>query len=407
MTAFDGGTDRRDLVGRALLCAGLLALLVYSVRSSFALSIGQRDPAAAYRIAPWNARISAAYAGSLLVPDVKPEQVKRAAAIARGALVRDPTNASAAATIATATAYTNDVPRARSQFLYSERLSRRLLAAQLWLIEDSVTRGDVPGALKHYDTALRASSSAGRLLYPILAKAISDPNVRQSVGEVLSAKPLWGPEFLTEIGLRGPDFVAASDLFVLLRKRKVAIEPALENQMMAKLVDAGQHERAWQYYLSVNPRDRGSLIRNGDFRTISATPAPFDWLATTEGGATAIAEWENGRTFLHFQTVAGEGGALVRQLMLLNAGRYVLTGRVRSLPAAANERPYWRVVCLSSIQIARIPLPEATDSGTLFSAEFTVPNDCKAQYLVLTADPTDGVDGISGELEAVRLRRAG
>lgn len=395
---------RRELVGRALLCAGLLVLLIYSARSSFALSVGQRDPGTAYRVAPWNARVGAIYAASLLVPNVTREQIRIAASVARSALLRDPTNASAAATIATTTAFANDVQRARRQFIYSERLSRRLLTTQLWLIEDCVARGDVPGALRHYDTALRASSSAGRLLYPILAKAISDPNVRRSVVDILAAKPLWAPEFLTEIGLRGPDFVAASNLFASLRQRKVSMEPALENQLMAKLVDAGEYERAWQYYVLINPKERGSLVRNGDFRAMSATPAPFDWLATSEGGATASADWQNGRTFLHFQTAPGEGGALVRQMTLLNKGRYALSGRVRSLSAVANERPYWRVMCLSGVEISRASLPQAGEDGTPFSIEFAVPENCRAQYLVLTSDPTDGLEGVSGELEAIGLR---
>ena len=48
-------------------------------------------------------------------------------------------------------------------FHFASSLSRRDVPTQLWLIEDAVRKNDIPGALSHYDAALRSSLASQQI----------------------------------------------------------------------------------------------------------------------------------------------------------------------------------------------------------------------------------------------------
>ncbi len=74
-----------------------------------------------------------------------------------------------------------DTKKARHLMLLSQKVSRRDLGTQLWLIEDAVARDDKRAALNHYDIAMRATPSSFPILFPTLTGALGDPDVRIKV----------------------------------------------------------------------------------------------------------------------------------------------------------------------------------------------------------------------------------
>ena len=69
---------------------------------------------------------------------------------------------------------------ARQLFHWSDRLSRRSLPTRLWLIQDAVDHGNVAGALRDFDIALRTTTDAQPILFPVLAKASSRPEAHDA-----------------------------------------------------------------------------------------------------------------------------------------------------------------------------------------------------------------------------------
>lgn len=85
---------------------------------------------------------------------------------------------------------------ARPLMSAAERLSRRDLLMQLWLIEDRVRQEDVAGALRHYDRALSIYPEAEPLLFPILAGALDTPDIRKGLLGYVKARRPWVRSFL-------------------------------------------------------------------------------------------------------------------------------------------------------------------------------------------------------------------
>src|SRR3546814_1290750 len=69
---------------------------------------------------------------------------------------------------------------------YSQKLSRRDLRTQLMAIELAVAQGDISGALRHYDIALRTKKNAPELLFPVLTSALPDPRSEERTSELQS-----------------------------------------------------------------------------------------------------------------------------------------------------------------------------------------------------------------------------
>ncbi|MBM3929379.1 MAG: hypothetical protein FJ335_13135, partial [Sphingomonadales bacterium] len=150
---------RRDLARRSpkewavrlALAAAAAVLGYYSITFSIAQVVVTRDPALAYALAPYDGRITAAYATSLAGDDATLEDRARADVLAKRALQQDPTAVAAVATLGVNADIRGDKAAARRYFAYAQKLSRRDLRTQLFMIEDAVQRGDIPEALRQYD----------------------------------------------------------------------------------------------------------------------------------------------------------------------------------------------------------------------------------------------------------------
>lgn len=78
----------------------------------------------------------------------------------------------------------------------ADRITRRDPLVQLWLIEDTVARGDVPGALRHYHAALTVGPELKPMLLPVLAAALTHPEIRAGLRPYLADHADWVPDFL-------------------------------------------------------------------------------------------------------------------------------------------------------------------------------------------------------------------
>lgn len=366
------------------------------------------DPARAHALAPWNGRMTALLALQLSGADANAADRARADRLARRALLQDPTAVAAVSTLGLNTQLRGDAPRARRLFAYAQKLSRRDLPTQIWAIEDSVGRGNVTGALRHYDIALRTSRNAPALLYPILGSAIADPTVRSALLSTLKARPEWGESFVNYVAGNGPDVQATAALFVGLRSVGVPVAAQASAVVINGLILGGHWDQAWSYYAMIRPGADRRRSRDPRFQAAIATPSPFDWTPSTDAAITtaAIQRGAHGGTFL-FAVPSSVGGSLLTQVQVLPPGTYRLSGRSSDLDQPEGSRPYWALTCRDGRELGRVALSNSADAKGQFVGELRVPAECPIQVLALIARPSDEVSGVSGQIDVAQLVPAG
>src|SRR5207253_5880264 len=124
------------------------------------------------------------------------EQVAQAAQDAARALQRNPTLPVAARILAMHAAVRGDQRQTAQLFEYSERMSRRDIPTQFWLLERRVSANDVGGALSHFGIALQVAPSTQDVLFPVLSGALAQPNLREPIAGLVHRGDAWRSDFL-------------------------------------------------------------------------------------------------------------------------------------------------------------------------------------------------------------------
>lgn len=388
---------RGSLAALAALVGGI------SVAGTTAQVIRNADPERAHKLAPGDGRITALLAARRLIAEPTAAGSFSPAALARAALRQDPTAIPAVVTLGLTTQLRSGPTSARRLFAYSEVLSRRDLQTQLWSIEDAVGRGDVAGALVHYDRALRTSRTAPDLLFPVLASAIADPTVRAATIRTLVDRPGWGDAFISHVARGAGDPEVTTDFFAGLHRAGVPVFEEAGVTAMNALVARGLFERAWNYYASIHPGANPRRSRDPDFSADPKMPAPFDWTGLNDAGIiTSFQRGDRGGLF-DFSVSAGAGGALLRQMQVLPPGAYRLVGRSIGPDQPEPTLPYWTLTCTDGRELGRVPVSGRGQSDGLFVGRFDVPAGCPVQTLTLMARSSEAIGGTLGQIDRVQL----
>jgi hypothetical protein len=399
--------SRRELIGRLALIGGLLALLVVVVRLSLAPVFATSRPDFALMLASGHAQAHASEARTLLERLRWAADRPRIEAHVAAAIARDPTNVVAIASAGLARDLARQPDRAARLFAYSDALSRRDLPTQLWLIESAVAKGDPGTALRHYDVALRTSRSAASLLFPILVDATASPSITEPLARTLATRPPWGPQFVQQLAQSGRDLGAAAALYRAMRALKVEVPEQTVATLTGRMVEARDYQAAWRLYADFHPGARPDTLRNGDLRQQVGFPSPFDWTLSEEPSLGAQLIADKGGGALAFDASVDAGGIAARQLLMLPPGRHALSGRAYDTAQAGVRRPVFRVRCVETIgaeTLGQVELPSADVNGAGFQLPFSVPGNCRAQWLELVIVPSEGAVNVSGTVGELSIR---
>lgn len=392
----------------ARLALALLAALVggWSVMQSLAYTQRLAAPELAHRLAPGDGRITALLSEKLSAPDATPAQRAGADRLARLALRQDPTAVAAVATLGIDAQIRGDTAGARRLFAHAQKLSRRDLRTQLWAIEDAVARGDVAGALRHYDITLRTSPYGPELLFPVLSTAIADPAIRTALIRTLAANPRWTASFVDYVAGNGPDPRTVFSLFTGLQRIGVPVSDQARAVLVDALLKGDFRDEAWRYYATIRPGADRRRSRDPRFVAVLDTPSPLDWAPLDDAGiAASIQRGDTGGIF-DFSAPASVGGPMLRQMQLLPPGDYVLQGHSLGIDQPDGARPYWTLTCQDGRELGRVELPNSAQAGGNFAGRLRVPAGCPVQYLSLIARSSDAVAGVSGQIDRVQLAPA-
>ncbi len=392
---------------RSMLAIAAAGLGAVSVSHSLAYAMRFAAVERAHSLAPWDGRITALLSAKLSGPEASTADRRSADGLARQALQQDPTAVPAVATLGIDAQIRGATSTARRIFTYSEMLSRRDFRTRIWAIEDAVGRGDIPGALRNYDIALRTSRIAPDLLFPVLISAITDDKVRAALVRTLATRPAWGDQFIAYVSGNGPDASATARLFEALQQRGIAQSEGATAALVSRLLSGGKVEDAWRYYSSVHPGVDRRLSRDSEFVANLTNPSSFDWNLVGDSGILAtIQRGERGGIF-DFSVPPSLGGPLLEQTQWLPPGVYILEGHSIGVNQPDTTLPYWVLHCGEGRELGRVVVPASEQDNGRFVGRFRVPADCPIQHLTLMARATEQMTGTTGQINRVRLRPVG
>jgi len=397
----------KRLVG---VVAASLAAAWLTIAVGFAGTTRGVRPDLALSVMPFDARAKVKSAEMQLARSrASPAAIARARTLALAALRRDPTLVQAWRLLALAASADGRDPEAARLFHFAERLSRRDLPTQLWLIEENVSRNDIRGALRHYDIALRTSLASPEILFPVLVRASGDSGVVGPLGDLLAADPPWRETFMWQLVADAPNDAHVVRLFERIARRDEPLDPDLSRALLQRLVNREKYPEALRAFALVSgQRVSGAGVRNGDFERTNETP-PFDWLL--EDGATLRAEQvrsgDRRGNILNLYAANGNGGAGARQLLMLPPGQYVLSALAGAVESASPARLSWTVICAreGGAALLNAHAEPVEPRARQLRLAFRVPAGCPAQWLSLNITADFQTESASAWVDSVRIAR--
>lgn len=391
------------VAARTVIALGVAAGLALAVRDGAATEWGRSDPARAAGLAPSDARL-AVQAARARVDAGAPATDPAVRDLVRRALVRDVTLPPAVELRALDAEASGDKRRAAALFALSDRISRRSLGTRVWLIQQAVERGDVDGALRDFDIALRTSSAAPPILFPVLASALSDPDLVPPIARLLDRPSDWRAMFLHDavVERRAPPGV--TDLVLAVRDRAMVRRAGADQALIGQLVAQaafGEARRVRDAFQPLARAEADALLADPTFSRPDQA-APFGWRLTERGELEAIRGVVGGRPALTYQALGGAGGVAAVQLLTLPVGDYRLSVRTAATDPAAV--PFWTLTCGEAGGRQLLQLDQAHRPGGEASGEVTVPDGCSGQWLALHLRRADAATQ-AGAVASVSLVR--
>lgn len=393
------------LLRRALVTTPFaLALLAGSLAVSIAGVTRYDNPEVALRFMPGDAVANARLADQLLQTGSAADRPAVLAAADRS-LRRSPLSPSALRIEGLLADEAGNHVLAARRIGQAAALTRRDLGTQLWLIEDAVARNDVPGALDHFDIALRTSAAARPILFPVLANAIADPEYRSSFAQLFERRSGWQRDFIVTALQAGQ---ATENIAAILTRLPPASDAAQARALVEPAVTQAMNERRYALLppLLASPLARSAGLsgtgaearRLTGFGDVSGV-APFTWLLASEASFGAST---NGNG-LDVTADSGNGGVVASRALLLPAGRYVLatTGSVDG--DVGSGRIAWTMTCAGVPERPLTELPLAYGSARAVSVGVSIGPDCPAQWLRLSIAPTGSAPVLRGSVAAVTV----
>ena len=197
----------------------------------------------------------------------------------------------------------------------AESLSRREPLITAWMIADSKARGDLPAILRHYDTMLRTSSTAGSLILPAMAMTLTNSDFIKPMASLLRTDPPWAPQFWGTVVVLPEAIGNASELRKLLYRAQDDKAVYRDADLIGELVVHQQFVKAESLYrLLAGQGSEVSLLSNGSFENEPVYP-PFDWQLFSSGSFGASIKDGN----LRLSAMRNSGGVFARQLIAIPA----------------------------------------------------------------------------------------
>lgn len=393
-----------------LKLVGIMSVTGYIAWLSFIHAVAnvtwQQNPDMALRFVPDHPLALSRKADELFAAKQDPATLAKVEAMAKQSLRGGALNPVAIRLLGYVADVRGDRKKARELMLLSQKVSRRDFGTQLWLIEDAVARNDKKQALYHYDIAMRTTPSSFPILFPTLAGALSDPEVRAGLVPYVKQAPEWLLSFLSYANGSMENPVYLVD--VLVKSGSLPERPeyiAQSNYLLTVLALKGQFPAFELYYKHLpNASAKSLLMASLTKETVNVVYPATGWQLTETpsiGGAFSEPS-KSGKFTLSAFAGSGERGELMRKYLFLKPGRYRFSAQYEAQQSAPDSNIRWDLACVSQkAAITKWFTNKAVTSGRTGDLKtFTVTTDCPHQLLSLQ------VAGGSGQLGAEFVLRS-
>ncbi|QZP08989.1 hypothetical protein [Caenibius sp. WL] len=315
----------------------------------------------------------------------------------RNILAQEPLSIQSLRLAAWSEAQQGDIATARLRMKMAERLTRRDVAVQLWLIDDAVRSGDLGAALRGYDVVLR---TAGRLHAPLLQRlvaSLSAEEARSALRPYAVADNPWFPQLLRLASQNGSGAQAA----LLLSSLSKLPDTTAYRTAYTALVPALMKERQFDLLRRIYPRLPGALESEkykGDpaLRGALGTDGypPLAWvLAANADRNTSIVTGRNGPV-LQIEAKPFTNGPVATRTLLPKTSPlgFGWTVKRQGVPTGTAR---WSIRCLDSGLSVRSPDLLAGSGG---KGVLTLPQPCRVVELTLTVNGGTGSTGPAFDL---------
>lgn len=362
------------------------------------------SPARALVLNPFNASAKAQIANDLVYGTGDARQTGAAAQLSRAALGGNPMLANAYRMIGL-----DDARRGKPvkpAIMAATYLTRRDYIANLWLIEDAVKRGRMDQAMTDVDASLRTSLRGQALLFPILAKAIAEPEMKPEFVRLFRANPDWLPNFLSYYIGTKQKAAPLAGIVLPIRKDLPPSLGHLDQTLIGMMVNQKDFDAARGYARAIDPKADGDrkLMHNARFEEEGPFP-PIDWHLIRESSYGSDIEKGAKGNKLIVVSDQERPNMVARQLVQLGPGTYRLSARGRLVTHNDDASAIWQVACaekggtgvLASVKFARGAVASPSD--------FTIANGgCRNYWVSLTAAAGFGSASLQAEFQQVELQ---
>jgi hypothetical protein len=299
------------------------------------------------------------------------------------------------------------------------RISRRDGWAQIALVDAAANRGDIEGALVHYDALLSVHPEAWPAVFPILGLAMREPAVGRPLA-AYAARAWFTPLLDAALSQGDPGALTALVLAARRARRgtgqglgdglgdgagKGAGDP-LAQRLLAALAREGDWSAARGLIVALAGREPPVLADFGFTpETMSPGYAPLAWSLAGDVQARAEASAGGG---LSITLEPGLRLQVAERVTLLPAGDYMLRQRLRYDGLAPQARLTWEASCLTPPAAApfwRQGVP-ARQGAVTYQSRVSIPAGCAAQSWRLQAASADTQAASTAALDSVALTAA-
>jgi hypothetical protein len=299
-----------------------------------------------------------------------------------------------------------DVQRSERIMLLANDVSRRDAATQLWMIERLVQRGDVKGAVMHYDIALRTQPELEPLLLPIFAQAIHEEPIRAALRPYIRDQVRWASAMLFYAILHGNLHDVVRLLEPVAYTEHNSALNGINLRLISALVDAGEQDLAEDYALRVTPGiGRRTLT---DLAVSSATTdTRIGNLAWKLSDNTSAATTFNDHGGFDVVVDPWARGPVISRVISVKGGRqYTLAFDAKPEQNETDAHLTWDVTCRTAGQDSVITRQDLALAGPAahHAWSIAVPLRCRALRLQISATGDDERGSASVSLYRLSLR---
>jgi hypothetical protein len=288
------------------------------------------------------------------------------------------------------------------------QLTRRESAAQLWLMENSVEQNAVGVVLAHYDVLLRTNTAMRQQLFPKLAYALSDAEVRDAFIPYIRKAPDWLPGLIGYAqNTPNPDALSYA-----IRQAgglpETAVYQSYSTALLNQLFTKHKYAEARAFYASL-PGAKANMLTSPAFSETAFEPkfAPVAWSLESSSSVGATLAKDDSVPAFNAYALAGANGVAAHKFLFIPPGLYRFDAAQTIITAGANSRGAWILRCMSATDQVVIYQYDIIRNGRgeAPSMQIEVPADCPVQRLELRLTGGDDSAGLELRVASVTIRR--